>query len=223
VLEQIFDMFNAQLEEEKIITYSGSIVDATFVEAPIQRNTRDENKEIVEGNVPKKWQYKKNRNKIVQKDMDARWAVKNKVRHFGYKDHIKIDKKSKIITKYSVTSASVHDSRELKNLIDLKKDKVIYGDSAYCGKEVQKCIPGHIKNRIHEKGYRNRPLTKKQERNNTSKSKIRARVEHPFAVMQQFCGKTIRTIGIIRVEIQIGLMNLAYNMKRYTYLMGAMA
>ena len=155
--------------------------------------------------------------------MDARWATKNKVRHYGYKDHIKIDKKSKIITKYQVTSASVHDSQELKNLIDVKKDKVIYGDSAFSGKDIQKCIPKYIKNRIHEKGYRNRPLTKTQKRNNKAKSKIRARVEHIFAAMQQFGGKRIRTIGIIRAEIQIGLLNLAYNLKRYTYLIGAMA
>ena len=221
ILEKIFEMFNAQLEEEKIITYSGSIIDATFVEVPKQRNTREENKDISEGNVPKKWQSKKNRNKIVQKDMDARWVTKNKVRHFGYKDHIKIDKKSKIITKYRVTSASVHDSKELKNLIEIKKDKVIYGDSANSGKEIQKCIPKYIKNRIHEKGYRNHPMTKTQEKNNTAKSRIRARVEHIFAAMQQFGGKMIRTIGIARAEIQIGLLNFAYNLKRYAYIMEA--
>jgi IS5 family transposase len=223
VLEQIFEMFNAQLEKEKVITYSGSIVDATFIEVPKQRNTRDENKDIVEGNVPKEWKYKKNRKKIVQKDMDARWAIKNKVRHYGYKDHIKIDKKSKIITKYSVTSASVHDSQELKKLINVKRDKVIYSDSAYTGEDIQKCIPKHIKNRIHEKGYRNRPLTKTQERNNKAKSKIRVRVEHIFAAMHQFGGKMIRTIGIARAEIQIGLLNITYNLKRYSYLRGAMA
>jgi len=223
VLERIFYKFTQKLEEKRIITYSGSIIDATFVEVPKQRNTRDENKDIVEGNVPKKWLQKKNRNKIVQKDIDARWMTKNKVRHYGYKDHIKIDKKSKIITKYRVTSASVHDSQELKNLIDVKKDKIIYADSANSGKEIQKCIPEHIKNRIHEKGYRNRPLTKTQERNNRAKSRIRARVEHVFATMQQFGGKTIRTIGIARAEIQIGLLNLVYNLKRYVYLMEAQA
>jgi len=221
ILEKIFEMFNAQLEKEKIITYSGSIVDATFVEVPKQRNTRNENKDIVEGNVPNNWQSKKNRNKIVQKDMDARWVTKNKERHYGYKDHIKIDKKSKIITKYRVTNASVHDSQELKYLIDIKKDKVIYGDSANSGKEIQKCIPKNIKNRIHEKGYRNRTLSKTQERNNTSKSRIRARVEHVFAAMKQFGGKTIRTIGLARAEIQIGLLNIAYNLKRYAYMMDA--
>jgi IS5 family transposase len=223
VIEKIFYKFTQELEHRGIITYSGSIIDATFIEVPRQRNTREENKNIVSGEVPKKWLQKKNRNKIVQKDMDARWMTKNKVRHYGYKDHVKIDKKSKIITRYRVTSASVHDSQEFKNLIDVKKDKRIYADSANSGKEIQKCIPGRIKNRIHEKGYRNHPLTKTQVRNNTAKSRIRARVEHVFAAMQQYGGKTIRTIGMARAEIQIGLLNLTYNLKRYAYLMEAHA
>ena len=223
IMEKLFQLFTTKLEKEKIITYSGSIVDASFAEAPKQRNSREENKDIAEGKVPKKWQFKKNRNKLVQKDMDAHWTTKNKQRHYGYKDHIKIDKKSKIITKYRVTSAEVHDSQELKNLIDKKKDKRIYGDSAYTGEEVQKCIPKNIQNRIHEKGYRNRPLTKMQKRENTAKSRIRARVEHTFGTMKQFGGLMIRTIGLARAEIQIGLSNLTYNLTRYAYLMGAKA
>jgi IS5 family transposase len=223
ILEKIFQLFNEKLENKGIITRSGSIIDATFVEAPKQQNTGEENKEIANGKVPEKWLLKKNRHKRAQKDTDARWMTKNKVRHFGYKDHIKIDKKSKIITKYRVTSASVHDSQELKNLIEVKKDKRIYADSAHAGKELQKCIPKHILNRIHERGYRNRPVTKTQKRNNTAKSRIRARVEHVFAAMQQFGSKTLRTIGIARAEIQIALMNLTYNLMRYTYLIGAKA
>src|SRR5215469_8840949 len=221
VLHKIFDMFTEKLEEEKIITYSGSIVDAAFVETPKQRNTKEENTEIKEGSIPKKWKLKKNRHKLAQKDTDARWVTKNKKRHYGYKDHIKIDKKSKIITKYTVTSAEVHDSQELKNLIDKKKDRRLYGDGAYTGEEVQKCIPKKILNRIHEKGYRNRPLTKTQKRNNTAKSRIRARVEHVFGTMSHFGGKVIRTIGMARAELQIGLLNLTYNLTRYAYLMEA--
>ncbi len=223
VLEKIFKMFTEKLEKKGVITQSGSIVDATFVEAPKQRNTKEENKEIKEGKIPKEWQTEENKHKIAQKDTDARWMTKNKERHYGYKDHIKIDKKSKIIMKYSVTSAEVHDSQELKNLIEKMKDRRLYGDSAYTGKEVQRCIPKKTMNRIHEKGYRNRPLTKTQERNNTAKSRIRARVEHVFAAMNHFGGIAIRTIGIARAEIQIGLLNLAYNLTRYTYLMEAKA
>ena len=223
VLEKIFKLFNKKLEQKGIITYSGSIVDASFVDSPKQRNTREENKDIANGKIPQKWLLKKNAKKLEQKDTDARWMTKNKVRHYGYKDHVKIDKKSKIITKYRVTNAAVHDSQELKNIIDIKKDKMIYGDSAYVGKQIQKCISKKIKNRIHEKSYRNRPLTEAQKRNNTAKSRIRARVEHVFAAMQQFGGKTLRTIGIARAEIQIGLMNLTYNLTRYSYIMEAKA
>ena len=223
ITEKIFTKFTDKLEKENVITYSGSIVDATFVEVPKQRNSREENKEISSGEVPKEWLLKRNRHKRAQKDTDARWMTKNKVRHYGYKDHIKTDKKSKIITKYRVTSASVHDSQELKNLIDIKKDKRLYGDSAFAGKEFQKFIPKHIKIRINEKGYRDKPLTKMQERENTVKSRIRARVEHVFAAMHHFGGKTIRTIGIGRAEIQIGILNLTYNLTRYAYLKGATA
>ena len=223
IIEKLFEMFNGELEEAKIITYSGSIVDATFVEAPRQRNRREENKQIKEGEIPEEWKKEENRHKLSQKDINARWALKNKEVHYGYKNHIKIDKKSKIIAVYKVTGAEVHDSQELKNLIEEKKDKRIYGDSAYTGQEVQKCIPENVKNRIHEKGYRNRPLTKTQERNNAAKSRIRVRVEHVFARMHQFGGITIRTIGKARAGLQIGLLNMTYNLTRYTYLRGVKA
>ena len=223
ILDTVFYRFVEQLEQKGIITHSGSIVDATFVDVPRQRNTKNENDEIKEGKTPKEWEKKKKRNKKAQKDVNARWVTKNKERHYGYKNHVNVDKKSKIITKYRVTSAEVHDSQELKNLINKRKDRRLYGDSAYTGEEVQKRIPKKTLNRIHEKGYRNRPLTKTQKRENTAKSKIRARVEHVFGAMHHYGGIFIRSIGIKRAEIQIGLLNLTYNLKRYVYLMEAYA
>jgi hypothetical protein len=47
----------------------------------------------------------KNKNKLAQKDTDARWITKNNERHFGYKNHINADKKTKLINNYSVTNA----------------------------------------------------------------------------------------------------------------------
>jgi IS5 family transposase len=223
VLDKIFERFVGQMESKGIITRSGSIAGAAFVDVPRQGNTKEENKEIKEGKMPNGWEKEEKRHKKAQKDTDARRATKNKEVHYGYKDHINMDKKSKIITDYEVTSAEVHDSQELKNLIEPGKDRRVYGDSAYTGEEVQKCIPEGVQNRIHEKGYRNHPLTKTQERNNTAKSKIRARVEHGFARMHQFGGIAIRTIGKTRAEIQRGLLNMAYNITRYAYLMGAKA
>ena len=78
VIDKLFSLFNAQLDEAKLITHTGSIVDATFVDAPRQRNTREENKKIKEGEVPEEWQKAENIHKLRQKDTDARWAKKNK-------------------------------------------------------------------------------------------------------------------------------------------------
>ena len=222
ILDTIFYRFVGQLEQKGIITHSGSIVDATFVDVPRQKNTKEENSEIKEGKMPEEWEKEENAHKRAQKDIDARWTTKNNEKHYGYKNHIKIDKKSKIITKHRTTSAEVHDSQELKSLVD-EKDKMLYGDSAYTGEEVQSCIPETTINRVHEKGYRNHPLTKTQERNNKVKSHIRVRVEHVFAAINHFGGIFIRTIGARRAEFQIGIMNLAYNMTRYAYLMEAKA
>jgi transposase, IS5 family len=55
ILDKIFEQFVGQMEREGIITHSGSIVDATFVDVPQQRNTRKENEEIKEGKIPAEW------------------------------------------------------------------------------------------------------------------------------------------------------------------------
>jgi IS5 family transposase len=153
---KIFNGFAGELEQKGIITHSGSMAGATFADAPKQRNAKEGNKEIKAGKIPEEWKEERNRHKKAQKDTDARRATKNKGRHYGYKNHVKVDKKSKIITGYEVTGAEAHGSRELESLIDEMKDKIIYGDSAYTGGEVQKCIPENVKNRIREKGYRNK-------------------------------------------------------------------
>lgn len=95
VMEDLFKLFNLQLEQQGIISHKGTIVDATFVEAPRQRNTREENRQIKEGKTPEEWDKPENISKIRQKDTDARWMTKNKERHFGYKDHVKVDADSK--------------------------------------------------------------------------------------------------------------------------------
>lgn len=150
------------LDEEGIKANSGSIIDATFVDKPRQRNARDENDEIKKGGIPEDWQKPENEAKLRQKDVDARWAKKNDETHYGYKSHVKVDKKTKLIKKCVVTAASVHDSQAVVDLLE-KSDagKAIYADSAYSGEEQiaeirnAKAIP-----RVCAKGCRNRVLTK---------------------------------------------------------------
>lgn len=218
VMEELFNSFSFQLEQQGIISHKGTIVDATFVEAPRQRNTRDENRQIKEGKIPEDWEKPENVSKIRQKDTDARWTIKNKERHFGYKDHVKVDAKSKLITGYSVTDASVHDSQVFIGLID-ENDKVLYADSAYSGNPIADQLPQGIENQIHEKGYRNRPLSEEQKAENKRKSRTRSRIEHVFGYMSgTMRGITVRSIGISRAKFNIGLTNLVYNLCRYAIL-----
>jgi IS5 family transposase len=215
LVDRLFDKFLSSLEKANLIGKEGRMVDASFIEVPRQRNSREENQKIKEGIVPEDWEDEPN--KLAQKDLDARWTKKNNQVFYGYKDHVKVDEKSKLIIGYEVTDASVHDSQPLNDLLN-KKDRgqPLYADSAYTGEEQEKVIEkaGMI-NKVHEKGYKNKPLTKRQMKSNRRKSKFRARVEHVFGFMEISMKKMyVRSIGRIRVEGIIGLMNLTYNLLR---------
>jgi IS5 family transposase len=92
IIENLFERFNSLLEDKGLIGHEGKIIDASFVEVPRRRNSREENKVLKEGGLPKGWED--NQNKLEQKDMDAKWTKKNGVTYFGYKNHVKSDKKS---------------------------------------------------------------------------------------------------------------------------------
>ena len=73
-----------------------------------------------------------------------------------------------------------------------------------------------MKNKVHEKGYRNRPLTDEQKTSNTTTSKIRAKVEHVFGFMEQSMkGLVLKSVGIVRATGIIGLINLTCNLFQY--------
>jgi len=216
LVEDIFFKFTKHLETKGFIMNEGKMVDASFTIAPRQRNTRDENKEIKEGNGDKLWNDKPNKKK--HKDTDARWTKKNGETFFGYKNHAKVDTKSKFIDNYEVTDASVHDSQPLDDLLtedDIGQD--LHADSAYTGEDQEKVIKKYeMNNKVHEKGYRNKPLTEEQKASNKEKSKTRARVEHVFGFMEQSMnGLIVRSVGIKRATGIIGLINLTYNLFRY--------
>ena len=181
LIESLFALFLSQLESLGLLVNEGKIIDASFIEVPKQRNSKTENELIKNGEIPEK--FTDNPHKLAQKDTDARWTKKGDVNYFGYKNHVKIDAKSKIITQYLVTDAAVHDSQVLDNLLDSKDEgEAFYADSAYTG-EQQTTIIAQKKmiNRVCERAYRNTPLTDEQKNNNTLKSRIRSRVEHIFA------------------------------------------
>jgi IS5 family transposase len=221
MIEKLFALYRAHLEKLGLIENNGSIVDASFVEVPRQRNSREENQSIKEGNIPDGW--KEDPAKLSQKDTEARWTKKNTQTFYGYKDHVKVDTHSKLITTYEVTDASVHDSQVLPSLLQkTDADTELHADSAYRSEQIEDTLQKRgVQSKIHEKGYRNQPLTKAQMRSNRAKSRIRARVEHVFAhITNCMNGFRIRSIGIKRARSNIGLINLTYNIVRSVYLQG---
>ena len=216
VVDLLFSQFITFLEEKNLIFNEGKLIDASFTIAPRQRNTREENEKIKNGEGDDLWKDQPHKKR--HKDIDARWTKKNGEKFYGYKNHAKVDSKSKFINKYVVTDASVHDSQALDELLDNKdKGQPLYADSAYTGKNQDETIAKHeMKNEVHEKGYKGKPLTEEQRVTNNIKSKTRARVEHVFGFMEQSMnGLLVKSVGMVRAAGIIGLINLTYNLFRY--------
>ena len=212
--ERLFSKFQRYLDCKGCYYNAGQIVDSSFGEVRRPRNTKSENEQIKSGNGDRLWEnnpYKKR-----QKDIEARFSVKRGQVYYGYKDHINIDKKSKLIHSYAVTSASVHDSQVLEKLVS-NQGQELYGDGAYVGATIEKLLRDKdITSQIIERSYRGSPLTLEQRENNRRKSKIRCRVEHVFGfISTNMKGLKLRCIGYSRAKGVIGLINLVYNMCRY--------
>ena len=207
----------------------GQIMDASIVSVPRQRNSRDDNEQIKKGELPEAWADKPAKRR--QKDSDARWTKKHGKSHYGYKNHVGIDRKHKLIRRYRVTDASVHDSQVVEEL--LASDNTasgVWADSAYRSKAIEKKVKARgLRSRIHRQGYRNRPLQDWEKAGNRSRSRFRSRVEHVFGAQQNDMDGTpdqvrgrllVRSIGLVRATARIGLKNLAYNMRRLIHLQG---
>jgi len=217
LIKKLFDQFDDFLRENGFSAKKGQIVDASIIAAPKQRNTREENKDIKDGNVPQDWSENKKR----QKDTDARWTRKRGQNHYGYKNHIDIDVEHKLIRDYEVTPASTHDSNVFEQLLDENNSSSdVYADSAYgSAKKFEALKKKGFRRHIQRKGYRYKKLNERQIKSNYRRAKIRSRVEHIFGVQTMRAGSLIiRTIGIIRAKCKIGLRNLAYNIDRYCLL-----
>lgn len=218
LIKVLFYDFEYQLDEQGFSARKGQIIDASFVEAPVQRNTREENSQIKKGKIPVGFKEKPNVGR--QKDSDARWAKKNDEKHYGYKDHIAIDTQHKLIREYEVSSAEVHDSQVFFELLSENSAKDVWADSAYRSEENELMLfASAYRSHVHTKGKRNQPLSERSKSANRKKSVVRARVEHVFGSMKnEQGGMFIRVIGLTRAKTKIGLMNLVYNIRRYASL-----
>jgi IS5 family transposase len=219
VIERLFDDFDGHLRRRGYLAMGGQIIDASIVPVPKQRNSRDENARLKDGETPEGWD--KQPAKRAQKDTDARWTKKHGKSHYGYKNHVDVDRRHKLVRRYQATPASKHDSQVVDDILDSDNTASdVWADSAYRSAEIEaKLAAKGLKSRIHRKGRRGKPLSEREKRGNRTRSKVRARVEHVFGAQSNDMGGTlVRCIGLVRVRARIGLKNLAYNMRRLVHL-----
>ena len=141
---------------------------------------------------------------------------------FGYKNHIGIDRRHGLIRTWAATNAARHDGAQLSNLVS--KDNTasdLWADTADRSKANEKHLADNgLRSQIHRKKPPGRPMPLNVARANGAKSKVRSAVEHVFAHQKGPMGLVVRTIGLARATVKIGLANIVYNMRRAVWLTG---
>src|SRR4030081_1891407 len=160
--EKLFERVDQCLEAKGYMARGGQMIDATIVPVPKQRNSRDENDAVKAGQTPQEWKRKPA--KLRQKDRDARWTKKHGKSFFGYKNHVNADARHKLIRRYEVTDAAVHDSQQLDGLLNKGNTSAeVFADSAYRSTKIEAQLRASgFKSRIHQRAARNHPLSDAQ-------------------------------------------------------------
>ena len=188
--ERLFALINEYLDENGLKVSTGRIVDATIIDAPTSTNNQDGKRD------PQMHQTKKGNE----------W-------YLGMKAHIGVDSQSKLIHSVAATAANVHDSPLPGDWLHGEQTRV-WGDSAYSGQgdTLAEGAPRAL-DFSNRKVSRNRPLTDEDRSKNRSKSRVRAKVEHPFLVRKNIFGfEKVRYRGLHkkanRLFVACGLVNI---------------
>ncbi|MBB4861053.1 hypothetical protein HNO88_004401 [Novosphingobium chloroacetimidivorans] len=236
-IDRLFARFDAALTDRGFLAMGGQIIDATVVPAPKQRNTQEEKAAIKDGRIPERWKDKPA--KLRQKDRDARWIVKYtkaKVKDgadpeafkpvdlaipmFGYKNHISIDRTHGLIRTWVPAPPMAQGCRSSSARTTRPR---AYGPTQPTAPRRTRrswpkvCSPAISTSESRTAG----PCP--SARANAKRSAVRSAVEHVFAGQKHRMGLIVRTIGIARARIMIGMANLAYNIQRLAWLEGRTA
>ena len=190
----LFDTTLEILERKGLVVKEVTLVDATIIEAPKGKSTKDGLGHT--------------------KDECATYTRKHGKTYHGYKGHVATDPRG-IVKDYRYDTAKVHDSQHIDDLIEQEKTAV-YADSAYMDKERKRTLKergvfcGIVERRVRGQDE----LTEPQKLHNRMVAGIRAIVEHPFAWMKRVGAGKTRYRGLSRNGLDFALHLVAYNFKR---------
>ena len=198
--ETLFNAVNRHIDWQGLLVREGTMVDATIIEASRGRKRPDGTH---------------------TRDQDASSTVKHGKNYFGYKAHIAVDV-SGIVTDYRFTTAREHDSRRIDELAQ-DEQTVVYADSAYASEERRATLRarGVIDGICYKRNRNQAELYDWQQRWNKIVSRVRAKVEHPFAMLKHQLGlRRVRYRGLECNEFDICMALMACNLKRSVHLAG---
>jgi transposase, IS5 family len=235
-LKRLFARFDQVLRERGYLAMGGQIVDATIIEARRPRLTEAEKETVKRGGVPAEW----NPARRAQIDRDGRWTLKRGKKRqspvagngqaraaseivipaFGYKNHVGIDRTHGFVRRFTVTHAAAPDGRELGRLLDGDNlASSVWADTAYRSRANLRLLDRRgLVPEFQRRKPRGKPMPAHIRRGNTTRARVRARVEHVFAAEKRRLHLVIRTIGRARATAKITLANLAYNFTRLAWL-----
>lgn len=186
----LFAEVNAQLQARGLKVGTGTIVDATIIAAPSSTKNADK-----------------------QRDPEMHQTRKGQQWYFGMKMHIGVDSRTGLVHSAAVTAANVHDKHLIGDLLH-GDERRVYGDSAYASQKalIREHAP-HAKDFTNQRVRKRGEVDEAERARNRSKSKIRARVEHVFAVVKRLWGfSKVRYRGLDknanRSFVVLGLANL---------------
>ena len=212
--ETLLSLVNNQLEKKglKVKQSQGAIIDATLIESAAR--PRKEMKGIVIDREETGNQYIIEDQVKLSKDPDATWLKKGKRTYFGYKGFMLTDQEEGYIDQVHAAPAHVAEVSELKEIIEDRRDKRLYGDKGYASQSNKDLLRSKgIKNGLMEKAKRNKPLTHWQKVFNGLISKIRYRVEQAFGTLKRkFKFTRASYFTTPKVQGQMALKAIAFNL-----------
>ena len=228
LLEPLLDEVNKQFARQGKLVKKGVAVDASIVASAARPRKQVEIEHVAKDREEDASPMNETTQVSVSysKDSDAAWLKKGKECHYGYKAHTAVDAESGLVLAIHATPANCSDTGQLGRLVldsALPNNARVYADKGYTSKanseilRKQKCKDG-----IMSRAYRNKPLTVRQKSRNRLISQKRYIVERVFGTLKK-CYDMARAsyIGTAKVQGELLLSSLAYNLKRGLFLQPA--
>lgn len=195
----LFEEIGRQLEARGLVLKTGTLMDATVVEAAVRKPSGRAGPGARSASDP-----------------DADWTRKNGKSYFGYKAHLGVDQGSGLIRRAALTAAKVYESEVAEALI-CGDERAVYGDKAYEHKARRARLKAaRIKDRIMHRSHKHQAqLPPWQARRNTLISPIRSAVERVFGSLKRSYGyRRVRYRSLRANLVELRMLCIAFNLRK---------